>query len=226
LPPNVISQRIFRLLEGIVMRLSTEQLERLSERVFKVLKGSGHVGFDYQADERVEERVLDGIMSVLEDDTKTEDRLSREAERLVQQQQHIAKASGKSLEDLVTEVKDRLAKAKRVTLGDGPERSDLLAEKVFRSIWKVDGIDFFAEDQKVTNCIARAIHRFRHDDDRLLDAVEKIVTRRAGEEMEAYSPSWCIAYDKTFAEVKVKLAAAGTTAGKSEAKLASETSGA
>ena len=57
------------------MRLSTEQLERLTERVFKVLKSSGHVGFDYQADERVEERVLDAIMSVLEDDTKTEDRL-------------------------------------------------------------------------------------------------------------------------------------------------------
>ena len=205
------------------MRLSTEQLERLSERVFKVLKSSGHVGFDYSADERVEERVLDGVMSVLEDDTKTEDRLSREAERLVQQQQHIAKASGKSLEDLVTEVKERLAKAKRVTLGDGPDRSDLLAEKVFRTIWKVDGIDFFAEDQKVINCIARAIHRFRHDDDRLIDAVEKIVSRRAVEGTEAYSPSWCIAYDKTFTEVKVKLAAAGGL--KPESKLSSETSG-
>lgn len=195
------------------MRLSTEQLERLSERVFKVLKASGHVGFDYTADERVEERVLDGIMSVLEDDTKTEDRLSREAERLVQQQQHIAKNSGKSLEELVQEVKERLAKAKRVTLGDGPERSDLLAEKVFRSIWKVDGIDFFADDQKVINCIARAIHRFRHDDDRLIDAVEKIVGRRATE-AEAYSPAWCLAYDKTFTEVRAKLAAANQ-AGKS-----------
>jgi hypothetical protein len=190
------------------MRLSTEQLERLSERVFKVLKGSGHVGFDHSADERVDERVVDAMMSVLEDDSKTEDRLSREAERLVQQQQHIAKNSGKSLEDLVQEVKERLAKAKRVTLGDGPDRSDMLAEKVFRAIWKIDGIDFFSEDQKVINCIARAIHRFRQDDDRLLDAVEKIVSRRAND-MEAYSNAWCLAYDKTLNEVRAKLAAAG-----------------
>ena len=112
------------------MRLSTEQLERLSERVFKVLKASGHVGFDYTADEAVEDRVIDSIMDVLEEDSKTEDRLSREAERLVQQQSHIAKASGKSLDDLVDEVKSRLAKAKRVTLCDGPDRADTLAEKM------------------------------------------------------------------------------------------------
>ena len=187
------------------MKLSTEQLERLAERVFKVLKLSDHVGFDLTEDERAEERVLDTIMSVLEEDTKMEDRLSREAERLVQQQQHIAKASGKSLEELVTEVKDRLAKAKRVTLGDGPDRSDLLAEKVYRAIWKVDGIDFFSEDQKIINCIARAVHRFRSDDDRLIDGVEKLVSKRA-EDVEAYSPAWCIQFDKVFSEVRQKLA--------------------
>jgi len=206
------------------MRLSTEQLERLSERVFKVLKASEYAGFDYTTDERVEERVLDAIMSVLEDDTKTEDRLAREAERLVQQQQHIAKASGKSVEDLVQEVKERLAKAKRVTLGDGPDRSDLLAEKVFRNVWKVEGIDFFAEDQRVTNCIARAIHRFRHDDDRLIDAVEKITTRRAGE-VEPYTPAWCSLYDKALSEARVKIAAAGGVLPKTEAKLPTESVG-
>jgi hypothetical protein len=208
------------------MRLSTEQLERLTERIFKVLKSSEHVGFDYSSDDRVEERVMDAIMSVLEDDTKTEDRLSREAERLVQQQQHIAKNSGKSLEDLVQEVKERLAKAKRVTLGDGPERSDLLAEKVFRAVWKIDGIDFFSEDQKVINCIARAVHRFRHDDDRLIDAVEKIATRRAVE-AEAYSPAWCLAYDKAFTEVRNKLAAAAAAATGKPAgdKVAGESTG-
>ena len=189
------------------MRLSSEQLDRLGERIFKVLKGSGHVGLDTETDERAEERVLDAIVSVLEDDARTEDRLSREAERLVQQQQHIAKASGKSLEDLVDEVKSRLAKAKRVTLGDGPDRSDMLAENVFKVIWKVEGIDFFSEDRKVTNCIARAIHRFRHDDDRLIDAVEKVVTKR-NPEAEPYSAGWCLSYDKTFAEVRLKLDAA------------------
>jgi hypothetical protein len=190
------------------MKLSTEQLERLSERVFKVLRLSDHVGFDLEVDERGEERALDAIMSVLEEDTKMEDRLSREAERLVQQQQHIARASGKSLEDLVDEVKERLAKAKRVTLGDTPERSDLLAEKVFRAVWKLDGIDFFSDDQKVINCIARAIHRFRSDDDRLIDAVEKLASKRATN-AEPYTAAWCIQFDKVHSEAKAKLAATG-----------------
>jgi len=187
------------------MRLSTEQLERLSERIFKVLKASGHVGFDYTADEAVEDRVIDSIMDVLEEDSKTEDRLSREAERLVQQQSHIAKASGKSLDDLVDEVKSRLAKAKRVTLGDGPDRADTLAEKVFKAIWTVDGIDFFSEDLKVQNCIARAIYRFRHDDERMIDAVERLADRKTTE--ERYSAPWCVAYDRYLSEVKQKIAA-------------------
>ncbi len=193
------------------MRLSTEQLERLSERVFKVLKASGHVGFDYTADETVEDRVLDAIMDVLEEDAKTEDRLSREAERLVQQQSHIAKASGKSLDDLVEEVKSRLAKAKRVTLGDGPDRADTLAEKVFKAVWNVEGIDFFSEDTKVQNCIARAIHRFRHDDERMIDAVERLADRKTNE--ERYTASWCLAFDRYLSEVKQKIAAVQTTAG-------------
>ena len=44
------------------MKLSSEQLERLSERVFKVLKSSGHIELDY-SDERVEEKVLEQITS-------------------------------------------------------------------------------------------------------------------------------------------------------------------
>lgn len=192
------------------MRLSTEQLERLSERVFKVLKASGHVGFDYTADENVETRVFDAIMDVLEEDAKTEDRLSREAERLVQQQSHIAKASGKSLDDLVDEVKSRLAKAKRVTLGDGPDRADTLAEKVFKAIWSVEGIDFFSEDAKVRNCIARSIHRFRHDDERIIEEVEKWADRKTSE--ERYTASWCLAFDRYLTQVKQKIAAVQTSA--------------
>ncbi|MBM3381157.1 MAG: DUF507 family protein [Betaproteobacteria bacterium] len=191
------------------MRLSTEQLQRLSERVFKVLKASGHVGFDYSTDETVEDRVFESIMDVLEDDAKTEDRLSREAERLVQQQSHIAKASGKSLDDLVDEVKSRLAKAKRVTLGDGPDRADTLAEKVFKAIWNVEGIDFFSDDNKVQNCIARSIHRFRHDDERMIDAVERLADRKTNE--ERYTAPWCLAYDRYLSEVKQKLAAVHST---------------
>jgi hypothetical protein len=199
------------------MRLSTEQLQRLSERVFKVLKASGHVGFDYSIDETVEDRVFESIMDVLEDDAKTEDRLSREAERLVQQQSHIAKASGKSLDDLVDEVKSRLAKAKRVTLGDGPDRADTLAEKVFKAIWNVEGIDFFSDDTKVQNCIARAIHRFRHDDERMIDTVERLADRKTNE--ERYTAPWCLAYDRYLSEVKQKLAAVHSTT--AEAKTAS-----
>jgi len=191
------------------MRLSTEQLQRLSERVFKVLKASGHVGFDYSTDETVEDRVFESIMDVLEDDAKTEDRLSREAERLVQQQSHIAKASGKSLDDLVDEVKSRLAKAKRVTLGDGPDRADTLAEKVFKAIWNVEGIDFFSDDNKVQNCIARSIHRFRHDDERMIAPVERLADRKTNE--ERYTAPWCLAYDRYLSEVKQKLAAVHST---------------
>ncbi len=187
------------------MRLSTEQLERLSDRVFRVLKASGHIGLDYIVDERVEERMLDTIMNILEDDSKTEDRLSREADRLVQQQIHIAKASGKTHEELVDEVKSRLAKSKRVTLGDGPDRADELAEKVFKAICRVDAFDFFSEEHKVQNCIARAINRFRIEDDRIVDAVEKLVSRKVTD--EPYTGPWCLAYDKYFSEVKLKIAA-------------------
>jgi hypothetical protein len=175
------------------------------------------VGFDYSIDETVEDRVFESIMDVLEDDAKTEDRLSREAERLVQQQSHIAKASGKSLDDLVDEVKSRLAKAKRVTLGDGPDRADTLAEKVFKAIWNVEGIDFFSDDTKVQNCIARAIHRFRHDDERMIDTVERLADRKTNE--ERYTAPWCLAYDRYLSEVKQKLAAVHSTT--AEAKTAS-----
>lgn len=192
------------------MKLSSDQIERLAERVFKVLKASGHVGFDYTADERVEERVLETIINALEDDARTEDRLSREAERLVQQQQDIAKASGKTYEELVDEVKTRLAKSKRVLLGDGPEKSDSLGEKVFKAIWKVEGIDFFADDQKMENCIARAIHRFRLEDDRVVESIERLLSRKVTE--EAFSPKWCIAFDRYLSEVKARLAGAAANA--------------
>lgn len=192
------------------MKLSSDQIERLAERVFKVLKASGHVGFDYTADERVEDRVLETIISSLEDDARTEDRLSREAERLVQQQQDIAKASGKTYEELVDEVKMRLAKSKRVLLGDGPEKSDALGEKVYKAIWKVEGIDFFADDHKVENCLARAIHRFRLEDDRVVESIERLLSRKI--EDEAFSPKWCVAFDRYLSEVKARLLSAATTA--------------
>ncbi len=184
------------------MKLSSEQLERLSERVFKVLKNSGHIELDY-SDERVEEKVLEQITNLLEDDTRMEDRLSREAERLVQQQNQIAKSSGKSFEHLVDEVKARLAKSKRVVLGDDPERADSLAEKIAKSLWKMDGVDFFSEDFKVQNCIARAINRFRVEDDRIIEAVEKIANKKSGE--EPYTHSWCIAFDKYHNEVRQRI---------------------
>ncbi len=184
------------------MKLSSEQLERLSERVFKVLKASGHIELDY-SDERVEEKVLELIANMLEDDTRAEDRLSREAERLVQQQNQIAKSSGKSFEHLVDEVKARLAKSKKVVLGDDPERADSLAEKIVKSIWKMDGVDFFSEDYKVQNCIARAIHRFRVEDDRIIEAVEKIANKKSGE--EPYTHSWCLAFDKYHNEVRQRI---------------------
>jgi hypothetical protein len=192
-------------MKGIrTMKLSSEQLERLAERVFKVLKCSGHIELDYDTEERIEEKVIEQITNVLEDDSRTEDRLSREAERLVQQQSQIAKSSGKSYESLVDEVKIRLAKSKRVILGDDPERADSLAEKVVKAIWKIDSLDFFSDDMKVQNCIARAIHRFRLEDDRIIEAVEKIVNKKSGE--EPYSHAWCIAYDKCYNEVRQRIA--------------------
>lgn len=185
------------------MKLSSEQLERLAERIFKVLKQSEHVGFDFTVDERVEDRVIDAIASTLEDDTKMEDRLSREAERLVNQQSHIAKASGRSLDDLVEEVKNRLARSKRVVLGDGPDRADTVGEKVFKNIWKIEGIDFFSEDQKVQNCIARSIYRFRLEDDRFIEALEKLASKKT--DAEPYSAAWCAVYDKHLNELRNKL---------------------
>jgi hypothetical protein len=184
------------------MKLSSEQIERLSERVFKVLKASGHIELD-MTDERVEEKVMEQIANMLEDDSRMEDRLSREAERLVQQQNQIAKSSGKSFEHLVNEVKARLAKSKRVVLGDTPERADSLAEKMTKSLWKMDGVDFFSEDFKVQNCIARAIYRFRLEDDRIIDAVEKITNKKCEE--EPYSHSWCLAFDKYLNEVRLRI---------------------
>ena len=186
------------------MKLSTEQLARLSERVFKVLKASGHISLDASADEKIEERTTETILNVLEDDARTEDKLLREAERLVEGQSHIAKSSGKTMEDLVEEVKIRLAKSKNIVLGDGPERADTLAEKVLKALWKLDGLDFFVEDMKIQNCIARALYRFRMEDDRVVDTVEKIVNKKSGEPV--YSPAWCQAFDRCCSEVKKKLA--------------------
>lgn len=186
------------------MKLSSEQLERLSERVFNVIKNSGHIELDASLDERVEDKVVDLINNILEDDSRTEDRLSREAERLVQQQNQIAKSSGKSFENLVEEVKTRLAKSKRVILGDVPERADALAEKMAKAMWKVDGVDFFSEDYKVQNCIARAVHRFRIEDDRIIEAVEKIVNKKSGE--APYTHAWCLAFDKCYLEVRQRIA--------------------
>lgn len=186
------------------MKLSGTQLERLAERVFRTLKLSGHIEIDTAADERAEDRVQDTILTVLEDDSRTEDRLSREAERLVSQQTDVARQSTKSMTQLVEEVKARLAKSKRVLIDDGPERADSIAEKVVKSLWRIDCVDFFADDRKVQNCIARAIHRFRHEDDRLIEAVERVVGKKTTEEM--YSPQWSVLFDRYFLEVKTRLA--------------------
>ena len=182
------------------MKLSTEQLERLAERVYAVLKHSGHVEIEPEA----EEKALSQINFILEDDSRAEDRLSREAERLVQQQNEIAKSSSKPFESLVHEVKIRLAKSKQLVLSDDPEKADTLAEKIMKTLWKMDGVDFFSEDRKVQNCIARAIHRFRQEDDHILDAVAKIATKKSG--AEPYSQAWCQAFDKYYNEVLQRIA--------------------
>ncbi len=194
------------------MRLSTEQLERLSERVTKVLLASGHAALDTPEDGATEARLVEVVMNVLEDDAKTEDRLSREAERLVSQARQLPRASG--MADLVNEVKLRLAKAKRITLGDGPERADDLAEKVFRAIWQLDGIDFFSDDRRVRNCIGHAIYRFRMEDEKIVEAVEKLATKRAKE--DPYTAAWCAVYDKVLGEVRQKLAAAAQPSRRAE----------
>lgn len=190
--------------EEIMIKLSTEQLERLAERAFEVLKYSGYVSLDPQTDDRIEDKVLSAILDVLADDSRAEEKLSREAERLVQQQSQIAKSSGKSFDSLVDEVKSRLAKSKKIILGDVPERADALAEKMINAIWKLEGVDFFVENFKVQNCLARAIHRFRLNDDRLLDAVEKITTKKT--QFQPYSHDWCIAFDKNYHEVLSRIA--------------------
>lgn len=187
------------------MRLSAEQMERLAERVFKVVKTSGHVGFDLVADPRLEDNAIETIMQVLIEDARLEEKLSKEAERLVMQQGHIAKASGMSSDELVNEVKVRLARSKKVQLGDGPDRADLLGEKVFRALWKLDGMDFFSPDQKIMNCIAKAIYRFRMEDDRVIETIEKIVAKKTTD--EPYTHNWCVFFDKYLAEVRAKLAA-------------------
>jgi hypothetical protein len=207
------------------MKLSSEQLERLAERVFQVLQSSGHMGFDNDVDVvAVSEKCVQVIHGVFEDDSKMEDRLSREAERLVQQQHQVAKESSKPLDELVSEVKVRLARSKKVDLGDGPERADSLAEKVLRGVWRVDGIDFFSEDHKIRNCIARAIYRFRMEDERVLDAVEKITQKRTT--AAKYSHEWCIMFDKCFNEVKSKIAAHQTSGMTQKNSIAPDTAAA
>jgi hypothetical protein len=191
--------------EDKMIKLSTEQLERLSGRVFQVLKQSGYVSFDYQTDERVEEKVMNVILDVLVADSNMEDRLVREAERLVQQQNQIAKASGKSFDDLVDEVKTRLAKSKHMILDDTSERSDALAEKMTNALWKIDSVDFFVDNFKVQNCIARAIHRFRLNDDLILEAVEKITSKKSPD-IEPYTHEWCISFDKNYNELLDRIA--------------------
>ncbi len=186
------------------MKLSSNQLERVAERVFLVLNASGYIQVDTSVDERAEERVRDAIFNSLEDDSRAEDRLAREAERLVDQQREIASLSSRPREELVEEVKARLAKAKRVSLDDGPERADLIAEKMFRSLWRLDSLEFFAEDSKVQNCLARAIYRFRVEDDRIVDAIFRLVARKSTD--EPYTPKWCQSYDRYFAEARTRLA--------------------
>lgn len=185
------------------MRLSGTQLERLAERVYLTLRESGHIEVDSSTDERAEDRVQDAILTVLEDDSRTEDRLSREAERLVGQQDQIARHSSKPLPQLVEEVKIRLAKSKRVLIDDGPERADAIAEKAVKALWKVECIDFFVNDRKLQNCIARAIYRFRHEDDRLLDAVERLVNKKTT--AEPYSHEWSVLFDRYFQGVRTRL---------------------
>lgn len=191
--------------EDKMIKLSTEQLERLAGRVFQVLKQSEYVSFDYQTDDRVEDKVMNVILDVLVADSNMEDRLVREAERLVQQQNQIAKSSGKSFDDLVEEVKARLAKSKHMVLDDTSERSDALAEKMTNALWKIDSVDFFVDNFKVQNCIARAIYRFRMNDDLILEAVEKITSKKSPH-AEPYSHEWCVAFDKNYHELLDRIA--------------------
>ena len=186
------------------MKLSIEQLERLANRIFRVIKASQHIVLDEKNDPLVHENIKNTILSDLEDDYHTEERLTRSAERLVQEQQAILKDSKFSPEELVNQVKARLAKSKEIILGDGPERSDSLAEKITASLWKIDSVDFASSHQKVQNCIARAIHRFRKQDDRVLNAVEKFVSERSPEIPE-YSHEWCILFDRYFKEITLKM---------------------
>lgn len=191
--------------DDIMIKLSIEQLERLAGRVFQVLKHADYVSFDYKTDDRVEDKVMNVILDVLVADSNMEDRLIREAERLVQQQNQIAKASGKSFDDLVEEVKSRLAKSKNVILDDTSDRSDALAEKITNALWKIDSVDFFVDNFKVQNCIARAIHRFRINDDLILEAVEKMTSKRCPD-VEPYTHEWCIAFDKNYHELLDRIA--------------------
>lgn len=191
--------------EDKMIKLSTEQLERLAGRVFQVLKQSEYVSFDYQTDDRVEDKVMNVILDVLVADSNMEDRLVREAERLVQQQNQIARSSGKSFDDLVEEVKARLAKSKHMVLDDTSERSDALAEKMTNALWKIESVDFFVDNFKVQNCIARAIYRFRMNDDLILEAVEKITSKKSPH-AEPYSHEWCVAFDKNYHELLDRIA--------------------
>ena len=186
------------------MRLSSEQLERLSERIFSVLKASGYVDFLYDEEPDLDERVVLEILKVLEDDSRMEDRLSREAERLVQQQGSIARSSTKSVEQLVEEVKLRLAKSKKVIIDDGPERADTVAELIFKKLWTIDALDFFEADRKVINSIAHAVYRFRNEDDRILDAVETLVNKKLPD-ATPYSKEWCIAFERYHSQVLKKI---------------------
>jgi hypothetical protein len=175
------------------VRLSKEQIEKLSERIFLVVYHSGYiVVFPDEAPSY--QKLKDDIFKVVESHFKEQQSFFVLAFRELREN---AVDHDESFWSKQVELAEKIARSKGQTTLDTPEVFDLLGEKIQKRLWNLDVVDLLVSEKRVANLVAKGLKRFQRQNDQINELIEQMVSN-THPEVQPYSREWCLAFDEVF----------------------------
>lgn len=181
------------------MNISFDQIPRLAEQIFSVLLSEESICVD----EGENDIVINLIMNVIHQDLALEARVEREAMRMLEANKGVAAQSDATEADLLNDIKKNIARNKDYVLTNGKDRAESQTNKILKAMWKLEVLDFFADDNTLRKSIFSSIQNFIAREHGVLEDVKSILAKQHAN-LKPYTDEWNLLFDKYLSEKKLR----------------------
>ncbi len=179
------------------MNITFSQIPRLGEKIYKDLLKAEYIVVEENADDVV----VNLIMNILHQDLKLEERITREAKKMLEAQRRLADESDETDAQLLQDIKNNIARNREVVITSGKERAEVQTNKIIKALWKVDELDFYVDDKTLRKSIFGSIQLFIAEEDGILAQAHAFIKKHYAN-LEPYSDEWYVMFDKALMELR------------------------